>query len=83
MKPPAQKVIGGGDPMQQFHFRWPWKVADAGFTHQNSHQALAHRKFHADCQLRMDPAGAVGLPGRDVDSVDQTGEPQAALLSGR
>ena len=83
MKRAAHQVIGGGDPMQPFHFRWPWKVANAGFPHQNSHQALAHRRFHADRQLRMDPAGAVGLPGRDVDSVDQTGEPQAALLSGR
>ena len=31
----------------------------------------------------MDPAGAVGLPGRDLDFVDQTGEPQTTHLRGR
>ena len=83
MKLAVHQVIGGGDAVQPFHFRWPWKAADAGFTHQHGNQALAHLKFHTDRQLRMDPAGAVGLPGRDVDFVDQTDEPQATHLSGR
>ena len=40
---------------------------------------FSHLKFHAERQLRMNPAGAVGLPGRDVDFADQTGEPQMRI----
>ena len=44
---------------------------------------FSHLNFHADRQLRMDPAGTIGLPGRDMDFADQTGEPEAPHLSGR
>jgi hypothetical protein len=79
----VHQIIGGGDPMQPLHSRWAGKAAEATFTHQNSHQALAHLKFPTDRQLRMDSAGAVGSPGHNLDFVDQTGEPEAAHLSGR
>ena len=79
----VHQVIGGGNAMQAFHFRGPRKAANAGFAHQNSHQTLAHLKFHADRQLRMHPAGTIGLPGRDMDFVDQSSEPKAPHLGGR
>ena len=79
----AHQVVGGGDAVQAFHFRWPWQAANTGFAHQHGNQALAHLKFHTDRQLRMNPARAVGLPGRDVDFGDQLGEPPATHLSWR
>ena len=56
------QVIGCGDPMQPLHLCRPGKAANTGFAHQYGHQALAHLKFHTDRQLRMNPAGSVGLP---------------------
>lgn len=44
---------------------------------------FSHLKFHADRQLRMNPAGTIGLPGRDMDFADQTSEPEAPYLGGR
>ena len=44
---------------------------------------FSHLKFHPDRQLRMHPARTVGLPGRDMDFVDQTSEPNAPHLRGR
>ena len=69
--------------MQPFHFRRPRQAADAGFAHQDGHQALAHLNFHADRQLGVNPAGTIGLPGRDMDFADQTSEPEAPHLGGR
>ena len=79
----VHQVIGGGDAVQPFHFRRPRQATDAGFTHQDGHQTLAHLNFHADRQLGVNPAGTIGLPGRDMDFADQTSEPQTSHLGGR
>ena len=83
MELPVHQVISRGDSMEPFHFRWPREAADAGFAHQDSHQALAHLDFHADRQLGVNPAGTIGLPGRDMDFADQTSEPQTSHLGRR
>ena len=44
---------------------------------------FSHPKFHADRQLCVNPAGTIGLPGRDMDFADQTNKPEAPHLGGR
>ena len=79
----AHHVVGGGDSVESLDLCRPWEAADTGFTHQDGHQTLAHVKFHPDRQLSMNPARAVGLPGRVMDLADQPGEPHPSHLGGR
>lgn len=79
----AHQVVGGGDSVESLDLCRPWEAADTGFTHQDGHQTLAHLKLHTDRQLSMNPARAVGLPGRVMDLADQPGEPHPSHLGGR
>ena len=78
----AHQVVGGSDSVESLHLCRPREAADTSFAHQDGHQTLAHLKFHTDRQLRMNPARAVGLPGRVMDLADQPGEPHPSHSGG-
>ena len=74
-------------PCNRFTFAGPGKATDAGFAHQDSHQTLFSLELSCRSSARresgVNPAGTIGLPGRDMDFADQTSEPQTSHLGRR
>ena len=77
------QVIGGSDAVQRFTFAGPGRPRMPALLIRTATRRFSHLNFHADRQLGVNPAGTIGLPGRDMDFADQTSEPEAPHLGGR
>ena len=55
------QIVRGRNPMEPFDLRRPGKTDDPSRTHEHSDQPFAYLNAHAEGELGVDAAGAVGL----------------------